>query len=50
MVLIFNALQPKRAELVEVFEGVGLTAQPFEAPHRMSESILRDLVVFTQAR
>ena len=50
MVLIFNALQPKRAELVEVFEGVGLTAQPFEAPHRMSESILRDLVVFTKAR
>lgn len=45
MVLIFNALQPKRAELIERFEGVGLSALPFEAPHRMSESILRDLLV-----
>jgi hypothetical protein len=46
MVLIFNALQPKRAELIELFEGVGMELIPFEAPHRMSESILRDLVVF----
>ena len=49
MVLIFNALQPKREELIEVFEGVGLTAQPFTAPHRMSESIARDLLVFVKA-
>lgn len=46
MVLIFNALQPKRTEIIKIFEDSGLTALSFEAPHRMSESILRDLVLF----
>ncbi len=45
MVLVFNALQPRRAALLEVFEGQGLVQLPFAAPHRMSESILRDLAV-----
>lgn len=48
LVISFNSLLPKRRALIELFEGAGLQAQPFEAPHRMSESILRDLVVFTR--
>ena len=46
MVLAFNALLPKRAVLEEIFASAGLSQLPFSAPHRMSESILRDLVVF----
>lgn len=48
MVLCFNAFLPKRAQLVELFTSAGLQLHPFAAPHRMSESILRDLVVFTK--
>jgi hypothetical protein len=48
MVLIFNAYQPRRAELVRPFVESGLQLQEFAAPHRMSESIVRDLVVFTK--
>lgn len=48
MVLIFNAKQPKRAELVLPFAAAGLVEQSFSARHRMSESIVRDLVVFTR--
>ena len=46
MVLAFNALLPKRPVLEELFVGAGLSLVPFCAPHRMSESILRDLAVF----
>lgn len=48
MVLIYNRFLPKREALVEAFEAAGLAAEPFEAPHRMSASILRDLAVFTR--
>lgn len=50
MVLIFNRFQPSRGDLIEVFTDQGLDALDFEAPHRMSESILRDLVVFRRPR
>lgn len=46
LVLVFNSYQPKRDDLIGLFEHHGLDAQPFEAPHRMSESIVRDVVVF----
>lgn len=48
MVLAFNALLPKRDVLVRLFADAGLTVHPFTAPHRMSASIARDLVVFTK--
>ena len=46
VVLIFNALQPKRAELVDVFTKHGLKVVDFTGEHRMSESIKRELLVF----
>jgi len=46
MVLTFNALLPKRDVMVGIFTRAGLTHLPIAAPHRMSESILRDVVVF----
>lgn len=46
MVLIFNEYQTKRRALVSMFEAEGLEVQDFTAPHRMSESIIRDLIVF----
>lgn len=48
MVLIFNEYQPGREKLRGIFEGLGLTPQPFAAPHRMSESIVRDLLLLTR--
>jgi hypothetical protein len=48
MVLCFNAFLPKRELLLELFTNAGLQPHPFTAPHRMSESILRDVVVFTK--
>lgn len=50
MVLVFNALQPRRKALLELFTAQGLIDEGFTAPHRMSESILRDLVVLTRPR
>jgi len=50
MVLIFNSYQPKRSQLVRPFLECGLQVQEFTAPHRLSESIVRDLVVFTRPR
>ncbi|MDE3274090.1 TRM11 family SAM-dependent methyltransferase [Pseudoalteromonas sp. G4] len=44
-VIAFNKYIPKRKELIAVFEAAGLSALEFEAPHRMSESIFRDVVV-----
>ncbi|MDH5323938.1 MAG: hypothetical protein OEZ68_03115 [Gammaproteobacteria bacterium] len=46
MVLAFNRNNPKRDTLIEAFAAQGLQALPFSAPHRMSESIVRDVVVF----
>ena len=46
IVLAFNNYLPRRTALVEAFESAGLEAQRFSAPHRMSESIVRDVVVF----
>ncbi|MEO1481788.1 MAG: hypothetical protein AAFU77_06760 [Myxococcota bacterium] len=48
MVLIFNRNQPSRKALAELFGAQGLRCAAFEAPHRMSESIVRDLIVFTR--
>ncbi len=48
MVLMFNAFLPRREALVELFEAQGLTVHPMTAAHRMSESILRELAVFTR--
>lgn len=50
MVLVFNSLQPRRAPLVQLFEAQGLVALPWRAPHRMSESIVRDVAVFRRPR
>lgn len=50
MVLVFNALTTKRDAMANLLTAEGLTLQPFAAPHRMSESILRDLIVFTRPR
>lgn len=46
IVLAFNKYNPKREAIIHVFEKQGLMAQAFECPHRMSESIVRDVVVF----
>jgi hypothetical protein len=48
MVLIFNTYQPQPEDLAQCFQDTGLTHQPFSVPHRMSESIVRDLMVFTR--
>ena len=45
IVIIYNALQPKRNELTDIFVKIGLEVLPFSAPHRMSESIKRDVLV-----
>ena len=48
LVLVFNRYQPKRDALIDIFEAQGCRHEAFEAPHRMSESIVRDVVVFTR--
>ncbi|MCP4219657.1 MAG: hypothetical protein GY765_33805 [bacterium] len=45
MVLAFNSYIPKRKELIEVFTAQRMQALDFSVPHRMSESIRRDVVV-----
>jgi hypothetical protein len=45
MVLAYNRLLPPREVLAGPFVEAGLTLLPVEAPHRMSESILRDVLV-----
>ena len=49
MVLAFNALQPKRAQLMQIFADNAFRPLPFTAPHRMSESILRDVLIFRKS-
>ena len=46
IVLAFNSYIPKRAKLIDTFTQAGLEALDFSAPHRMSESIVRDIVIF----
>jgi 16S rRNA G966 N2-methylase RsmD len=46
LVLIFNSYQPARSDLMQLFVEQGLQPQDFSAPHRMSESIVRDLIIF----
>jgi hypothetical protein len=48
MVLIFNRYQPTREQLEEAMAGPESRALDFSAPHRMSESIVRDLFVVTR--
>ena len=50
VVLVFNRYQTKRTALTDVFVEQGWQTAPFECPHRMSESIVRDVLVFTRAR
>ena len=50
MVLAFNSNLPKKEELVHCFSQAGLIHQPLEFSHRMSESIVRDVVVFKNLR
>ena len=46
MVLAFNNYMPKRKELIEVFINHKMQVMDFCVPHRMSESIVRDVLVF----
>lgn len=50
MVLVFNDYQPRRDDLVRQCADLGCNVEPFTAPHRMSESIVRDLLVVTRPR
>lgn len=45
MVLSFNSFIPKRDDLIAAFSEHNLEALEFSAPHRMSESIVRDVVI-----
>ncbi|CAH0992474.1 hypothetical protein SIN8267_02600 [Sinobacterium norvegicum] len=45
IVLSFNRYLPRREKLIGVFESEGFSALDFSAEHRMSESIVRDVVI-----
>lgn len=45
IVLAFNRYIPKRQELIAAFENTALKDTNFSAEHRMSESIVRDIIV-----
>jgi SAM-dependent methyltransferase len=49
IVLSFNRNHPKRKVLVEAFVQHGFRDVGFSIPHRMSESIVRDVVIFERA-
>ena len=49
IVLAFNSYQPKRGAIVGAFEEAGFRASDFAAPHRMSESIVRELAIFQKS-
>ena len=49
MVLAFNRNIPRRKELLAVFTEQGLKELAFTAPHQMSESIIRDVVVLQKS-
>ncbi len=46
IVLSYNSYLPKRETLIALFVEHGFTAMYLDASHRMSESIVRDIVVF----
>ncbi|MBN2723262.1 MAG: hypothetical protein JXR95_04230 [Deltaproteobacteria bacterium] len=48
MVIVFNSFQPRRKELSDIFQRPDCIVHPFKAPHRMSESIIRDFLVVTK--
>ena len=45
MAIAFNSYLPKRAALIEAFDGLGLEIIERPLAHRMSEAILRDILV-----
>jgi SAM-dependent methyltransferase len=45
LVLAFNSYLPRRDELLDLYRQYRLEPVEFSAPHRMSESIVRDVVV-----
>ena len=45
MVLAFNSYLPKRKDLIAAFKEHRMQAFEFSAPHRISESIVRDVVI-----
>lgn len=47
MVISFNRNLPKRKEIIEICSSAGLDIVDFSVPHRMSESIVRDVVICT---
>lgn len=49
IVLAYNRNNPRRNILIDVFAKSGLEARPFSAEHRMSESIVRDVVIFQKS-
>lgn len=49
MVLAFNAFLPKRPELIDIFAAERLKPQEPAFAHRVSESIKRELAIFTKA-
>lgn len=49
LVLAFNSNNPKRADLSAVLEQGGFEPLPFSARHRMSESIVRDVLICKKA-
>ena len=49
MAVAFNAYLPKRAELLAAFEGLGLEPVERDIRHRMSEAILRDILVMRKS-
>jgi len=48
--LAYNRYLPKRNEMLHLFEKQGLEILDFQGSHRMSESIVRDVVVFRKSK
>ena len=48
--IIFNALQPKRSDLEQALTEAGFECLPFTIPHRMSESIKRDILLIKKSQ
>ena len=48
MVLIYNAFIPKRDEIIDIFQKHNLKLHDESFSHRVSESIKRELVIFTK--
>jgi hypothetical protein len=50
MVIAFNAYIPTRNDLLAAFDGLGLSEVSVDIEHRMSESILRDVLILTKTK